>query len=124
MSARISDYTGADRWVVESTLKERYGKPVTVELADSEIKLDPASNEITLCPTFYWQGPGVEFVIFKVAEGRYRSQFYYSLAEQYGTGRDFDDLAECVVTTLRLQADHEKDRAGVTSGKTGADLNK
>jgi len=46
----------------------------------------------------------------------------YSLAEQFGTGRDFDDLAECVVATLRLQADHEKDRAGATSGKTGADL--
>ena len=55
---------------------------------------------------------------------RFRSQFYYSIGEQYGTGRDFDDLAECVVTTLRLQADHEKDRAGARSGKTGADLNK
>jgi len=27
-----------------------------------------------------------------------------------------------MVATLRLQADHEKDRAGATSGKTGADL--
>jgi len=122
MSARIPDFTDADRWVVESALKERYGRPVAVELADSEVRLDPASGEITLCPTLYWEAPGVEFVIFKVGEGRYRSQFYYSLAEQFGTGRDFDDLAECVVTTLRLQADNEKDRAGVTSGKTGADL--
>ena len=59
----------------------------------------------------------------RVAADRYRSQFFYSVFEQFGTGRDFDDIAECVVTTLRLQADHEKDRAGVTSGKTGADLN-
>ena len=35
---------------------------------------------------------------------------------------DFDDLAECVATTFRLQAGHEKDRAGATSGKTGVDL--
>lgn len=119
---KISDFTDADRWVVETTLKERYGRLVSVEIADSEIKLDQASAEITLCPTFYWEKGGVEFVIFKVAEDRYRSQFYYSIAEQYGTGRDFDDLAECVTTTLRLQADHEKDRAGATSGKTGADL--
>ena len=48
----------------------------------------------------------------------------YSIGEQYGTGRDFDELAECVVTNLRLQADHEKDRAGATSGKTAADLEK
>lgn len=121
---KISDFTDADRWVVETALKERYGRRVAVEMADSEIKLDQASAEITLCPTFYWEERGVEFVLFKVAEDRYRSQFYYSIAEQYGTGRDFDDLAECVTTTLRLQADHEKDRAGATSGKTGMDLGK
>ncbi len=119
-----SDFTDADRWVVKTALKERYGQHIAVEIADSEIKLDPASDAVTLCPTFYWEQRGVEFVIFKVAEKRFRSQFYYSITEQYGTGRDFDDLAECVVTTLRLQADHEKNRAGVTSGKTGADLNK
>ena len=119
---KIPDFTDADRWVVETALKERYGRRPQVELADSEIKLDPAAAEITVCPTFYWEESGVEFVLFKVADNRYRSQFYYSITEQYGTGHDFDDLAECVTTTLRLQADHEKDRLGVTSGKTGADL--
>lgn len=119
---RISDFNDADRWVVDTALKERYGKRIQLEAADSEIRLDPASGEITLCPTFYWEAHGVEFVIFKVAENRFRSQFYYSIADQYGTGRDFDDLAECVTMTLRLQADHEKDRAGATSGKTAADL--
>ncbi len=121
---KIADFSDADRWVVESALKERYGTRVAVEPADSEIRLDPESKEVTACPTLYWEGQGVEFVIFKIADDRYRSQFYYSLTDQYGTGRDFDDLADCVVTTLRLQADHEKDRAGATSGKTGADLNK
>jgi len=62
MTRQISDVTGAERWVVETALKERYGRRVTVEPAD------------------------------------------------------------CVTTTLRLQADHEKDRAGVASGKTGRDL--
>lgn len=118
----ISDFNDADRWVVETALKERYGKRVQVEAADSEIKLDPASVEIIVCPTLYWEERGVEFVIFKVAENSFRSQFYYSPAEQYGTGRDFDDLAECATMTLRLQADHEKDRAGATSGKTAAEL--
>ena len=122
MTQRIPDFTDADRWVVETALKERYGERIAVEPADSELRLDPASKEVTVCPTLYWEQRGVEFVIFKVSAGRYRSQFYYSIGEQYGTGRDFDDLAECVVTTLRLQADHEKDRAGATSGKTGADL--
>ena len=118
----ISDFTTADRWVIATALKERYGKIVAVEPADSEIRLDPAAADITACPTLYWEERGVEFVIFKIGENRYRSQFFYSALEQFGTGRDFDDLAECVTTTLRLQADHEKDRAGAGSGKTGADL--
>ena len=120
----IPDFNDADRWVVETALKERYGKIVTTEPADSEIRLDPASSAVTVCPTLYWEHSGVEFVIFKVAGNLYRSQFFYSAAEQFGTGRDFDDLAECVTTTLKLQADHVKDRAGATSGKTAADLAK
>ena len=120
----ISDFTDADRWVVATALKERYGKIVAVEPADSEIRLDPAASEVTVCPTLYWEQRGVEFVIFKIGANRYRSQFFYSALEQFGTGRDFDDLAECVTTTLKLQADHEKDRAGAGSGKTGADLDR
>ena len=120
----INDFTDADRWVVETALKERYGKIVRAEPADSEIKLDPTTPEVAVCPTLYWEQNGVEFVIFKIGERRFRSQFFYSALEQFGTGRDFEDLAECVTTTLRLQADHEKDRAGATSGKTAADLNK
>jgi hypothetical protein len=120
----INDFTDADRWVVETALKERYGKIVRAEPADSEIKLDPITPEVAVCPTLYWEQRGVEFVIFKIGEQRFRSQFFYSVLEQFGTGRDFEDLAECVTTTLRLQADHEKDRTGATSGKTAADLNK
>ncbi len=118
----IPDFNDADRWVVETALKERYARIVRTEAADSEIRLDPDSPQITVCPTLYWEESGVEFVIFKIDADRYRSQFFYSALEQFGTGRDFDDLAECVTITLRLQADHEKDRAGATSGKTGADL--
>ena len=122
--SKIPDFSDGDRWVVQSALKERYGEIIAVEPADSEIRLDPASATVTTCPTLYWEARGVEFVIFKIAEDRFRSQFYYSITEQYGTGRDFDELAECVSVTLKLQADHEKDRAGATSGKTGAELSR
>ncbi len=56
------------------------------------------------------------------ADDRYRSPFFCPVGEQYGTGRDCDDLAACVSITLRLQADRAKDRAGATSGKTRAEL--
>ena len=116
----IPDFNSAERWVIESALKERYGHLVQIELADSELKLDPETPVITVCPTVYWSERGCNFLIFKTREDRYRSQFFYSDEEHYGTGRtEYDELAECVGLLLQLQADHEKQRLGVQTGMTG-----
>ncbi|MBE0614727.1 MAG: hypothetical protein IH604_13745 [Burkholderiales bacterium] len=119
-SLTIPDFNSAERWVIESALKERYGHIVTIELADSELKIDPDAPVITVCPTVFWSERGCNFLIFKTGEDRYRSQFFYGDDEQYGTGRDeYEDLAECVGLLLQLQADHEKQRQGVQTGMTG-----
>jgi hypothetical protein len=119
----IPDFNSAERWVIESALKERYGHLVQVELADSELKLDPEAPVITVCPTVFWSERGCNFLIFKTGEDRYRSQFFYSDDEHYGTGRaEYDELAECVSLLLKLQADHEKQRQGVQSGMTGGQI--
>ena len=121
----IPDFNSAERWVIESALKERYGHLVTIELADSELKLDPGNPVLTNCPTVYWSERGCNFLVFKTAAERYRCLFYYSDddEEQFGTGRaEYDELAECVGLLLKLQADHEKQRRGVRSGMTGAEI--
>lgn len=119
----IPDFTDAERRMVDTALRERYGKMIEVQLADSELRLHPDDRELALCPTLFWQERGASFVICKTGEGRYRSIFYYSVREQYGTGREeYDDLAECVSVLLKLQADHERERAGVASGMTGEKL--
>ena len=120
----VPDFNSAERWVIESALKERYGHIVPIELADSELKLDPGAPVLTVCPTVFWSERGCNFLIFKTAEDRYRSLFFYSDEEQYGTGRDeYEELAECVGLLLQLQADHEKQRQGVQSGMTGGQIN-
>ena len=97
--------------MVEATLKERYGKAVEVQEADVELRLDPAVPELTLCPAHVWKEQGAGFVMSKVGDNRYRCQFFYSVREQYGTGKaEYDDLLDCVVTLLKLQADHEAKR--------------
>jgi len=117
------DFTPTELRDVAEILRERYGAPVAIELADSELLLDPAEGAMTECPTAYWQARGAQFVVFKVSEARFRCQFFYTDADHYGTGRDeYDDLATCVLTLLRIQADHERDSAGVSSGATAADL--
>lgn len=120
----ILDFNSAERWVIESALKERYGHAVPIELADSDLKLDPATPVLTACPTVFWSERGCNFLIFKTAEDRYRCQFFYSDDEHFGTGRtEYEELAECVSILLKLQADHEKQRQGVQSGMTGGEIN-
>jgi len=41
-----SDFTEADRWVVGTALKERYGEIIAPEPVDSEIRIDPASPHV------------------------------------------------------------------------------
>ena len=107
----IPDFTESERWVVETTLKERYGKAVEVQQADVELRLDPAVPELTVCPALVWKERGAGFVLSKVGDSRFRCQFFYSVREQYGTGKaEYDDLLECVVALLKLQADHETRR--------------
>ena len=68
----------------------------------------PEDRELTECPAVFWQVDEASFVIIKVAERTYRSQFYYRGYQQYGTGaKDFEDIAECVVTMLQVHADRE-----------------
>lgn len=117
------DFTPTELRDVAEILRERYGAPVAIELADSDLLLDPAEGAMTECPTAYWQARGAQFVVFKVSEARFRCQFFYTDADHYGTGRDeYDDLATCVLTLLRIQADHERESAGASSGATAADL--
>jgi len=119
----IPEFNDAEKWVIESALKERYKKKISIELADSEVKLDANADQATLCPAICWAARAANFAICKIGENRYRSMFFYSVYDAYGTGREeYDDIAECVSILLRLQADHEKERAGASSGKTKDDL--
>lgn len=118
----IPDFTEAEQKLVSGLLLKRYAKTVQLQLADSELQIDAASESLTLCPTLYWSERGAHFVVCKVADGRYRSQFFYSEAEQYGTGRtEYDDLENCVVTLLQVQSDHERQLANISTGATHAD---
>jgi len=77
-------------------------------LADTEVRLIPGAKELTTCPALYWEGRGAHFVIVKAGEDRFRGQFYYRLHQMFGSGIDeFDNVGDCAMTLLRLQADHE-----------------
>ena len=123
MNTLVPDFTEAEQKLVTTELFQRYGKLVPMQLADSELQLDPLSTQLTLCPTLYWTERGAQFVICKIADGRYRCQFFYSEADQYGTGKDeYQDLQACVVTLLQVQSDHERQLADTSISATAANL--
>jgi hypothetical protein len=72
------------------------------------MRLSPHSTVLTPCPAVYWQDDGANLLIVKIDEGHYRSQFFYRVHQQFGTGvEDYTDLTECVVTLLQVQADNQ-----------------
>ena len=109
----IADITDNELWIVRSTLLERYGEQVEPQLADAEIRLRPSDRELTPVPVMYWEHGDCHFVVFKTGDRRYRCQFYYRLYQQMGTGvPEYDDLSECVVSLLQVQADYEAKERG------------
>ena len=98
------DFTDAEQELVSTLLHQRYAEPTPFQLADTELQLGANPEELTSCPTIYWNGRGTHFVVCKIAAGRYRCQFYYSDADHYGTGHDeYADLENCVMTVLQVQ---------------------
>ena len=109
--AAIPGFTDTELWVVRSAVNERYGREIRTELADTELRLASLSAALAVCPTLYWAEGGANFAVYKVGANEYRCQFFYSLREQYGTGREtYTDLGDCVRRLLQAQADHERDR--------------
>jgi hypothetical protein len=116
----IPDFTDAEWQLVNQILLERYGRLVQLQSADVELQLDSASDALTTCPSLYWNELGAEFIVSKLADQRYRCQFFYSANEQFGTGRDvYDNLGDCVTNLLQLQADHHQTRSAALTETLG-----
>lgn len=126
MSNSIPDFTASERRLVNQTLQERYGKPVAVESVEAELLLDPFDSATTPCPSLTWVERDAHFVIFKTGDknhSRFRCQFYYIEAEQFGTGKDeYDSLGDCMITLLQVQSDHERKRISLRSGMNAVDF--
>ena len=79
-----------------------------IQLAETEMRLDRGRTELIPCPTVYWQVDDCHFVVVKTGDRHYRCQFFYRIHQMYGTGvEEYDDLTECVVSLLQVQADHQ-----------------
>ncbi|MXZ80164.1 MAG: hypothetical protein F4Z15_02070 [Gammaproteobacteria bacterium] len=109
-----TDFTQTELHRIREMLTQRYRKEVEVQLADCELSLDMGETEPMSCPTVFWHERDANFVVFKISPFRFRSQFFYSPHEQYGTGIDeFNDLDQRVAALLQTQSDHEREHRGM-----------
>jgi len=116
----IPDFTDSEFQLVSQILLERYSRLVPLQSAEVELLLDPEDKEPTPCPALYWSELGAEFIVAKVGEQRFRSQFFYSENEVFGTGRDvYDNLGDCVTILLQVQADHHGTRSSALTETVG-----
>lgn len=110
--SKIPDFTESEAKIIQDTLAERYGESVQTEHVDIEMP-SKDDEQVYVCPAIYWEDKGCHFVMAKTGEGEYASQFFYGADEQFNTGKDFyDDVRDCLLTTLRVQADHELKKQG------------
>jgi len=115
--SQITDFTESELWIIKTTLNERYGDPVEPMLADTELRLNPYSSELTRCPAACWEHQGCHFVVLKIGDQQYRCQFYYRGHEMFAPDvEEFDDLSECMVILLQVQADHAASANNSNSG--------
>lgn len=102
----IHEFTETELWVVRSTLKERYGRDIGLERAQTETAL-PGTGGLAWCPTLFWSAKGANFAIIKTGAKRYRPIFYYHPETQLGTGMDsYDEIGDAAVSVLQVEADH------------------
>lgn len=119
----IPEFDARERRALEAAMIFRYGQPAGLQDAEIELKLHAGTESLTRCPGAYWNERGVQFVVCKTGDKRYRSYFFYTDNEQYRIGEhDYDNIEDCVRNLLQLQTDHERIRKGVFSGATGKDL--
>jgi hypothetical protein len=125
MSRPIPEFTARERHLVSQTLAERFHKPIPLQTTQAEIQLDLLKDELTQCPALTWQVDICHFILFKTGDSRFRCQFYYTDAEQFGTAtQEYDSLGDCAIDLLQVQGKHETERIRVLRGLNAVDFSK
>ncbi len=107
MDSTIPDFTEREKWVIRTTVDERWNQgAIELHAADVEVRLRPQDETGTPCPALFWAVNDCNFVVIKTAESCYRCQFFYNDLQQMGPDvTEYTELAECVVQLLQTQAD-------------------
>ncbi|MBX2886132.1 MAG: hypothetical protein KTR32_39620 [Granulosicoccus sp.] len=105
----IPGFTDAEISTIRQVLTQAGLTDVDLQLADSEVVLDNVSRQPVICPSVFWHEQGANFVVAKTGPEKFKSRFFYTPHDQYGTGvKEYSMLKECVEAVLQLRSDQPK----------------
>ena len=105
----IQNFAPADIEKVRQLVYQRYKETIEIQLANSELMLNPKRKQRVDCPTLFWHVRGANFAVIRSGLNRFRCQFFYTPHDQHGTERkEYDSLEQCVITLLQVQEDYER----------------
>lgn len=121
MKSTVPDFSEDEVALIRAQVARRWSETeVRLVLADVEVLLHGRGSAPVTRPAVFWRVGECSFVVQKLGEGRFRSQFFYPDLVQYGTGiGEHADLGECTMTLLQIQADHHRGREDASPGVTG-----
>lgn len=105
------DFNDAELKIIDDTLKERYRAAKEIQHCDVELSLNADDLETAEYPSVYWEHNGCHFILSKVDNSNFFCQFFYDDKQQFKTGTKlYSDLYNCLMTTLQVQADYEREK--------------
>lgn len=94
MTSRVFDLNKDELALNRATLQERFGQEIPLQMADTALRLNPASTAITARPPVYWE----------VDKSHFHATSCYRLYQQYGTqNKRYDNLFDCIVSLRKAQ---------------------
>lgn len=103
--------------LMREALRERFAHTVEVNEVETEIRINPADRDLTICPALYWEEDGCRFVLSKTGVTQFRSMFFWSVRDRFSTGQEeYDNLGDCVVTLLKMQEAADAARKAMPEG--------
>jgi len=101
-------FSSQDRRTFLLTLKKRWANDeVSTQMVDVDVRVGESDKDTIKCPAFYWEYAEYHFLLMKTGENKYRPQFFYQDNEEAGVDIvEFDDIGECSMALLKLQANH------------------
>ncbi len=101
-------FTVQEHKAVQATLAKRWSKDeIDLQIVEVDARDADSNQDAITCPAYFWEYGDYYLLVLKTGESTYRPQFFYQQGEEAGVEKlEFDDIAECTMALLQLQANH------------------